>query len=148
MQGALIILAATILIGFLLFLTDKTYFQHHHSQSNNDAKPESKTQATNQQPPTNHGEFCCGQHLICEKTGLSPVSGEIIYYEDEELDRFVGRSPESYSAEEIEEFRDILLTLLPQDVPGWARSVTLRHIELPDEIRDELLLIASELRYA
>lgn len=146
MQGALIILLATVLIGLLLFITDKTYFRHHHGQPQEpkNAEDNGESAATNE----SHGEFCCGQHLICEKTGLSPVSGEILYYDDEELDRFVGRTPESYTTEEIEEFRDILLTLLPQDVPGWARSITLRRIELPDEIREELLMIASELRFS
>lgn len=146
MQGALVILAAMVVIGLLLFLTDKTYFRHHHGAAEEPKNDADKPEDTINAAP--HGELCCGQHLICEKTGLSPVSGEIIYYDDEELDRFVGKTPESYTTEEIEEFRDVLLTLLLQDVPGWARSITLRHIELPSEIREELLMIASELRYA
>lgn len=74
------------------------------------------------------------------------MSGEIIYYDDEELDRFIGRAPDSYSAEEVEEFRDILMTLRPDDVAGWARSITQRHIELPGDVRDELLLLVNEQR--
>ena len=85
-------------------------------------------------------------HLVCEKTSLSVMSDEIIYYDDEELDRFKGRKPESYTSDETEEFRDVLLTLLPEDVAGWAKSITLRQIELPSEVKDELLLIISELR--
>lgn len=92
------------------------------------------------------GEECCGLHLVCEKDSLSPMSDDILYYDDEELDRFIGRSPDSYSAEEEEEFRDVLMTLRPEDVAGWARSVTQRHLELPPDVRDELLLLVNEQR--
>ena len=85
-------------------------------------------------------------HTVCEKTNLSPVTGEIVYYDDEELDRFAGREADDYSDEEIEEFRDVLMTLLPEDVAGWSRSVQVRGITLPAPIRDELLLIVSDLR--
>lgn len=90
---------------------------------------------------------CCGMHITCEKDSLSTaVSTEIIYYDDEELDAYAGRPAESYSGEETEQFRDILLTLLPSDIAGWARSLQLRNIALPPEVSDELLLIVSEAR--
>lgn len=165
MPGALVILAALIVIGLLLFLTDKAYYSHGHTpkKPTNRDVPDSTSATVDNAPGEGgvvagnnesaspaenetHGEFCCGLHAVCEKTGLSPIGDEIIYYDDEELDRFVGRSPEGYSEEEKEEFREVLLTLLPEDVPGWARSITLRRIELPTEIRDELLLIVSDLR--
>ena len=146
MTGALVILAALVVIGFLLFITDKKYYRSHHgevkAQENHDANEGSHPSPVN---PTDE-EICCGQHLVCEKTSLSIVSDEIIYYDDEELDRFAGRSPESYSSEETEEFRDVLLTLLPDDVAGWARSITLRKIQLPSDVKDELLLLVSEMR--
>ena len=68
------------------------------------------------------------------------------YYDDEELDRFIGRSGNDYSPEEVEEFRDVLMTLRPEDVAGWARSITVRGLELPAEIRDELLMLVNEQR--
>ena len=141
MTGALVILLAMIVVGFLLFITDKKYYRHHHGTTISRENEEENTPEGNQQP-----EICCGQHLVCEKTSLSIVSDEIVYYDDEELDRFAGRTPDSYSSEETEEFRDVLLTLLPQDVAGWARSITLRKIELPSEVKDELLLLVSEMR--
>ena len=142
MTGALVILVAMIVVGALLFITDVKYYRHrHHSEENNRDYNSGNTEINNTPE-----EICCGQHLICEKTSLSIVSDEITYYDDEELDRFVGRTPDSYSSAETEEFRDVLLTLLPQDVAGWARSITLRKIELPAEVKDELLMIVSELR--
>lgn len=92
---------------------------------------------------------CCGMHITCEKDSLSTAtSTEIIYYDDEELDDYAGRAPETYTREETEQFRDILLTLLPTDIAGWARSLQLRNIALPPEVSDELLLIVSEARQA
>ncbi|MCH5233027.1 MAG: phospholipase [Muribaculaceae bacterium] len=149
MQGALVILAAMVVIGVLLFVTDKTYFRHHHGNTHVSPEDDNEGNGTSREVSIENKkgeEICCGLHLVCEKTGLSPVSDEIIYYDDEELDRFAGRLPESYTADETEEFRDVLLTLIPGDVPGWARSMTLRRIELPYEVKEELLMIVSELR--
>ena len=74
------------------------------------------------------------------------MSDEILYYDDEELDRFIGRPADSYSPKETEEFRDVLMTLRPEDVPGWARSITQRRLELPSDVRDELLILVNEQR--
>ena len=147
MTGALVILLAMIVIGALLYVTDVSYFRHHHHAPEDKAISENRSDSTQKSGITeNQDEFCCGQHLVCEKTSLSLTSDEIVYYDDEELDRFAGRDPESYTHEEIEEFRDVLLTLLPMDVAGWAKSISLRKIQLPYEVKDELLLIVSELR--
>ena len=48
--------------------------------------------------------------------------------------------------EQIEQFRDVLLTLLPDDIAGWARSLQLRGIELPGIVKEELLLLVREER--
>ncbi len=86
-------------------------------------------------------------HITCEKDSLlASVSTEIEYYDDEELDVFAGRAAETYSDEEIEQFRDVMLTLLADDIAGWARSIQLRGITLPVEVRDELLMIVAEER--
>ena len=91
---------------------------------------------------------CCGQHQICEKESLlAAVSKQIEYYDDEELDRFKGRPSDGYSEEEIEEFRDILYSMQEVDVAGWSRSLQLRGIKLPDELKDELFLIVGERRF-
>ena len=132
MTGALVILAALVVIGLLLFLTDKAYFRHHHDTSAHTTQTTPSSPQASEENPTGRSDdnvFCCGLHLVCEKTGLSPIGDEIVYYDDEELDRFAGREPDSYTPDEKEEFRDVLLTLLPEDVAGWARSITLRKIE-------------------
>ncbi len=90
---------------------------------------------------------CCGQHEVCEKESLlAAVSKEVEYYDDEELDRFAGRRADNYDREETDEFEEILTTLRSEDVAGWVRSLQLRGIELPEALRDEVILIVGERR--
>ncbi|MBQ8455161.1 MAG: phospholipase [Bacteroidaceae bacterium] len=85
---------------------------------------------------------CCGLHEVCEKESLRAALEDVEYYEDEELDRFRGRT--SYSEEEVEEFREVLYTMRIDEVPGWVHSLELRRVNLPDELKDEVLLIVGE----
>ena len=90
---------------------------------------------------------CCGQHEVCEKESLlAAVSKNIEYYDDEELDRFKGYPSDKYSNDEVNEFREIMYTCKEDEVAGWARSLQLRGIEIPDELKDELFLIVGERR--
>lgn len=43
-------------------------------------------------------------------------------------------------------FRDVLYTTLDVEVVGWVRSLQLRGIELPDDLKDEVFLIIGERR--
>ena len=139
MIAALIILAALIVTGAVL------YFFHRRDEARAAANPA----AGDETPADEEESECCGMHITCEKDSLlSSVSREIEYYDDEELDRYAGTGADDYSDEAIEEFRSVLLTLLPHDIAGWARSIQLRGITLPSPVRDELLLIVSEARAA
>ena len=90
---------------------------------------------------------CCGQHEVCEKDSLlAAVSKKIEYYDDEELDQFMGREGNAYTEEETELSRDVLYTTRDDEVAGWVRSLQLRGIELPDELKDEVFLIIGERR--
>ncbi|MDL2299361.1 phospholipase [Bacteroides sp. OttesenSCG-928-E20] len=90
---------------------------------------------------------CCGQHELCEKDSLlAAVSKEIVYYDDEELDEYRGTASDVYTNEQIEQFRDIFYTMQDTDVAGWVRSLQLRGVNLPDEIKDEVFLIIGERR--
>lgn len=134
MTAALIIAAAIVLVGAVLYI--------HHRLTGGDSQAEPQPATT----PDEESE-CCGQHAVCERDSLlAAVSERVIYYDDEELDVYAGRSPESYTPAESDAFRDVLLTLMPDDVAGWARSIQLRGIELPTDVRDELLMMISEAR--
>ena len=90
---------------------------------------------------------CCGQHEVCEKESLlAAVSKGIEYYDDEELDAYIGTAPERYTSEEEEQFRDILYTMRDEEVAGWVRSLQLRGIALPNALKDEVYLIIGERR--
>lgn len=141
MTVALIILAALVGAGILLYAHE--CITARSRRETEDAAGEEAQQAEAQQ------QGCCGMHISCEKDSLSTAaSTEIVYYDDEELDVYAGRPADSYTDVETEQFRDILLTLLPDDIAGWARSLQLRHIEMPESVRQELLLIVSEARMA
>jgi len=133
MIAALYILAAIVVVGVVARLLDR------HAPADTPSEPESAPQAAD--------EECCGMHITCERDSLlAAVSDHIEYYDDEELDQYAGRSEDDYTDAEIDRFRDVLLTLLPDDIAGWARSVQLRGITLPAAVRDELLLIVGEER--
>ena len=158
MPGALIILIFTIIIGIVLYLLDLRARKRLPADSTKeDASNTGDSQGSNALDGESKeigsgadgadGE-CCGLHLVCEKDSLSPMSADIEYYDDDELDRFIGRNGTDYTPEEEEEFRDVLMTLRPEDVYGWARSITQRHLVLPPDVRDELLILVNERRSA
>lgn len=92
-------------------------------------------------------EVCCGAHEVCERDSLlAAVSKEIEYYDDEELDAYRGVPGDAYEEEALNEFREVLYTLRDTEVAGWLRSLQLRGVELPDELKDEAFLIVGERR--
>jgi len=127
MTGALVILSVTVAVGIILYLTrDKTAPQPTDDHIDD-------TSRANDSP-----EVCCGRHAVCEK-GL--LTAEELYYNDEELDRYIGREPESYTPDEVEEFRDVLYTLRPDEVYPWGMALTQRNIPLPLPLRDEWIIL-------
>ncbi|MDL2277759.1 phospholipase [Parabacteroides sp. OttesenSCG-928-G07] len=92
-------------------------------------------------------EECCGQHELCERDSLlAAVSKAVEYYDDEELDRFRGVSADAFDEEAVNEFREVLYTLQEIEVAGWLRSLQLRSINLPDDLKSEAFLIVGERR--
>lgn len=131
------------LVGVALFGLVAGYFYNRNIQKKID-----RGELKEAPPMVDVDSECCGQHQICEKESLlAAVSKKIEYYDDEELDRFKGRQANEYSDEEIDEFREIMFTMKEEEVAGWSRSLQLRGIELPDELKDELFLIVGERRF-
>ncbi len=145
MTGALLILGVLIVVGTILYLLELRYRRKQREMLNEEIV--SDKEVSDGIEPANEGAGeCCGLHLVCEKDSLSPMSGEVEYYDDEELDRFIGRAAGDYTPEEVEEFRNVLMTLRSEDIAGWARSITVRRLELPADVRDELLMLVNEQR--
>lgn len=85
---------------------------------------------------------CDGQSTKCEQVCMMEAATKPVeYYNDEELDSFRGRPSNGYTDDETEQFREVLYTMRQDEVAGWNRSLTLREINVPDQIKDELLLL-------
>lgn len=91
-------------------------------------------------PSSGDCSSCNGTDDKCEQVCMmEAATREIEYYDDEELDRFRGRQSNQYTDEEAEEFANILYTMQPQEAKGWNRSLILREINVPNQIKDELI---------
>lgn len=85
---------------------------------------------------------CNGDDNRCEQECMMEAATKPIeYYDDEELDRFALRPSDRYSDEEAEEFREVLYTMKPEEAKGWNRSLALRNINVPDQLKDELRMM-------
>ena len=72
---------------------------------------------------------CNGENTKCEQECMmEAATKDIVYYDDEEL----------------EEFAEVLYTMQAQDVAGWNRSLILRGINLPNQLKDEVIGFLSE----
>jgi hypothetical protein len=88
---------------------------------------------------------CNGINAKCEQECMmEAATKDIEYFDDESLDRFRGREGSEYSDTEAEEFREVLYTMKPDEVKLWNRSLILRQVNIPDQVRDELLMLLSE----
>ena len=91
-------------------------------------------------PTSGDCSSCDGTDDKCEQVCMmEAATKDIEYYDDEELDRFRGRPSNQYTDAEVEEFATVLYTMQPHEVKGWNRSLILREINLPDQIKDEVI---------
>lgn len=156
MRG-LILLIAFIALGIAIFLLNK-YTRPKKEKKQEEAAPaaqaeeatQTQTQAqTETQPKEEEYERpdgCCGAHEVCENESLLATNAKIIYFEDEELDAFKDRDPESYTDEEISQFDEVFMTLRENELVDWLKSLQLRHVPLPECIKEQALMIISERR--
>lgn len=129
MIACVILLSALVVTGIVLRLLHK----EDVPAAGEDAPRETTTVGSDETE-------CCGTHAVCIKINDSRL-GAVEYFDDEELDRYAGRKANAYSDEEVDEFRDVLLTLLPADVGPWGASLEKRGIELPLSLRDEFIIL-------
>jgi hypothetical protein len=101
---------------------------------------------TPEQTPVEIADDCCGSHAVCERDSLLSQTDQIIYFDDEELDQLRGIPSEEYTEVQTIMLENVFYTLREQDVAGWIRSIQLRNIDLPEDIRDQALLIVAERR--
>lgn len=87
---------------------------------------------------------CNGNDPRCEQECMMEAATKPIeYFDDEELDKFKERQSDSYTDDEAEMFREVLYTMKTEEVKDWCRSLTLRRVSLPDQVKDEVMLIIA-----
>ncbi|MDO5017226.1 MAG: hypothetical protein Q4E10_02550 [Porphyromonas sp.] len=79
---------------------------------------------------------CCGgTACFNSKIKQKPL---LVYFEDEELDRFRHRTGNDYTDAEVEEWNEVLHTLRPEELSAWAKSIKLRRLVMPASVASEL----------
>ncbi|MBQ5980793.1 MAG: hypothetical protein IJL54_01300 [Prevotella sp.] len=92
--------------------------------------------------PTSDCSSCDGSSDKCEQTCMMEASlKEIEYFDDEELDAFKGKPSNEYTDEEADMFSYVMETMNPKEVKDWNRSLCLRGINVPDQIKDEMFML-------
>ena len=130
-------LSALVVVGTVLWLLDR---RSRERDADDKLQPPEVVE-----PEASCSDACCSTHEVCPSEKL--LRGElceITYYDDQELDDYRGRGAEEYSDTELEQWRDVLYTLQPDDRLGWERSIKRRGITMPAAIRDELLMLLQE----
>lgn len=149
MRG-IILLIAFIIFGIVIFLLNK-FARPKKAVKQEEAPSAPKVEDTKVENTTTEEEYerpdgCCGAHEVCENESLLATNAKIVYFDDEELDVYKDREPESYTDEEIAQFDEVFMTLRENELVEWLKSLQLRHVPLPECIKEQALMIISERR--
>ena len=97
--------------------------------------------------PTADCSTCTGENDRCEQVCMMEAATQPIeYFDDEELDQYSGRPADAYTEAEQEEFADVLYTMRTEEVQQWMRSLTLRGIQLPNQLKDEAFALIEDAK--
>lgn len=130
-----VLLLIFLAVGALVALG--TWLSNLFSGKKQDAKPEEEEEF---KIPNS----CCGAHEVCDFEEMLQNPMEIVYFEDEELDRFKGIPFNGYNDAQIDEFRDVLYTLREDEIKMWLLSIERRKIQLPGILRQEAMQLVAE----
>lgn len=126
-----VLIIILVLFGLVLMLT--TYISRR--------KKTVETEIT-----INEDGECCGAHEVCDRESLLSTDGSVEYFDDENLDALADLQPEKFTDDQLNQLSDVFYTLQESDVAAWLRSLQVRRIQLPLELREQALLIVSERR--
>jgi hypothetical protein len=137
---AIYIICGVILV--ILFVMT-TFFK---KKSSSNTQPENtETISRGENFSNSENSVCCGKHAVCEKDRLTEaMMNKANYFEDEDLDRYKGKSSSDYVDSEIEEFRYVLYTMEQNEVSEWLESLQVRGIELPNALKEEAFSLMTE----
>ena len=150
MWSSLLPLILFVALGIvILIIFEVRARKQQRANSEPSERPITNSKASNsREAASDSDDGCCGEHLVCERETLLQTNAKVEYYDDEELDALSGIPAEDYTEEQYQMIREVFNTLQAKDVPGWVRSIQLRNIQLPLDIREEALLIVIERRKA
>jgi len=126
-----VLIIILVLFGLVLMLT--TYISRR--------KKTVETEIT-----INEDGECCGAHEVCDRESLLSADANVEYFDDENLDALADVQPEKFTDDQLNQLSDVFYTLRESDVAAWLRSLQVRRIQLPLELREQALLIVSERR--
>lgn len=125
----IILIGILAIVGMGVIVGASTLISRHNSTEPDVVAPAAGDCAT-----------CSGINDNCEQTCMmEAATKEVEYYDDEELDRFKGKESGEYTDDEAEEFSEVLYTMRPDEAKGWNRSLILRGINVPNQIKDDLI---------
>lgn len=125
----IILIGILTIVGMGVIVGASTLISRHNSTEPDVVAPAAGDCAT-----------CSGINDDCEQTCMmEAATKEVEYYDDEELDRFKGKESSEYTDDEAEEFSEVLYTMRPDEAKGWNRSLILRGINVPNQIKDDLI---------
>ena len=129
MKTALLIVFAVGVVAYTVFKL-RERLDHHNGQQ---AKDDNNCNGTQEQ---------CGVTCFCDDTALKRrLSEEIIYFDDEELDRYKGIAANAYDESQTNDFYEVLTTLRPEETADWLHSLELRGINLPESLKEEAAIM-------
>lgn len=145
MKPAIVLLTILVVGGAIVWLIDRLFYHTDKAENLDETEENDASDAT---PAQGCADEACGIRSICpsEQILVSQCKREVTYYDDEELDSFAGREADGYTAEEEEQWRDVLYTLQPGDLLGWGQSIKHRGLVMPASIQAEFLQLAAENR--
>lgn len=125
----IILIGILAIVGMGVIVGASTLISRHNSTEPDVVAPAAGDCAT-----------CSGINDDCEQTCMmEAATKEVEYYDDEELDRFKGKESGEYTDDEAEEFSEVLYTMRPDEAKDWNRSLILRGINVPNQIKDDLI---------
>ena len=134
----IILIGILVIVGMGVIVGASTLISRHNSTEPDVVAPAAGDCTT-----------CSGINDDCEQTCMmEAATKEVEYYDDEELDKYRGRDSADYTDNEAEEFAEVFYTMRPSDVPGWNRSLILRQINLPNQLKDEVIMVINDARSA
>lgn len=126
-----VLIIILVMFGLILMLT--TYISRR--------KKNIETEIT-----INEDGECCGAHEVCDRESLLSADGNAEYFDDENLDVLADVQPDKFTEDQLNQLSEVFYTLRESDVAAWLRSLQIRRIQLPLELREQALLIVSERR--